>query len=410
MGVYLFEAKSVDGKALKGEVKAESESEAKNKLRRQKLISIEVRVKGGRADKAIYKKAVGIPRKVKRREVRYFTRQLAALLESGVPLEQSLLSTISPGAPTALNKVVVVTLSNVRAGHSLSSSMSMFPKVFNRIYTRIVAVAEESGALVEMFNGLADYMDQSEKIRAQLARSMWYPIIIILVVVAVCSSLMAFVIPTFVKVFDASGQSLPGITLMLIGVSRFFLAYWWLFFGVGGLSIICVKWAIGKPLGRRILDNFVLYIPVIGGIVKKGAVGQVSRILSLLINAHVMLSDALELAAGISGNSVVDRVMLKAKAELMKGGSLSVVLRRHPIIPRLMPDMVAVGESTGNLPVMFESLANFYEDELEDGLQAMLNLIEPIIIIFVGIIVSVIAVAMYLPMFSLGNVALQLEL
>lgn len=405
MGLYLFEARSIEGKTLKGELQAESELEAKGKLRSQKLIPLTVALKGTEASTSYRsKKSIGVPKKLSYKEVKYFTRQLSALLESGVPLKESLESTIPVGVATPLGGVISVVLSNVQAGHSLSSSMAMFPKIFNRFYVSIVAVGEESGALVGVLNGLADYLDKAERLRSSLVRAMWYPGIIFFVVIGVVSMLLLFVIPNFVSVFGATGQELPFITLIFIKASDFFVSYWFVFLGFALGFFVLGKWFIRMPLGERIWHNLILHIPVIGDISRKGAVAQVSRVMHLLICSHVKLADALKLAgSGVSGNSVIDRVIMKSRGELMKGGSLSTVLRRSSILPMLMADMIHVGEETGNMSMMFEKLAEFFEDEAQRSIEVMVSLVEPIIIIFVGVLICVIVVAMYLPMFNMGD-------
>ena len=303
-------------------------------------------------------------------------------------MKESLESTIPVGESTPLGGVVSVVLSNVQAGHSLSSSMAMFPKIFNRFYVSIISVGEESGALVSVLNGLADYLDKTERLRSSLVRAMWYPGIILFVVIAVVSMLLLFVVPNFVSVFGATGKALPFITVFFIEVSHFFVSYWFVFIGFALGFFFLVKWGLRMPLGERIWHNLILYIPVVGDISKKGSVAQVSRVMHLLICSHVKLADALKLAgSGVSGNSVIDRIILKSRRELMKGGSLSAVFRRSSILPPLMADMIYVGEETGNMSMMFEKLADFFEEEAQRSIDVMVSLVEPIIIIVVGVLI-----------------------
>ena len=404
MGVYFFQAKSVDGKVLKGEVRAESESDARAKIRNQKLIPLELTLKTENYTKKA-RKGVGLFSGVSPRELRAFTRQLAALIESGVPIAQSLEGMSGSSSSPRFREVLVIVLKNVEAGHSLASSMAVFPDIFDRMYINLIMAGEESGSLPDTLNRLADYVEQSTKLKGQVLRAMWYPTFIILILIALGVILFAFVIPIFVDMFSMHGQELPTLTTVVIYISEITSSYWYVLIGVIGGVPLVLKQLYKLKTGRRIIDRILIGLPIVGSLIKKESLAKFSRIVSILLSSHVQTTDSFELASAVTGNTVMEKAFIRSREFILKGGSLAGSLRTSPHIPNLMVEMIHVGEETGRVDYMFEKAAEFYEDEVKSTINAIFLMIEPFIMFVLGGTIAVVIVAVYLPIFNIGFMA-----
>lgn len=403
MAIYKFQAKAEDGRLVRGEVDAASESDARIRLRAQKLTPIRLATF---TDNSGPKKGLfGGSESVSSKDLQVFTRQFAVLVSAGVPIVQSLQS-MSQGArsPGLANSLIKIT-AEVEKGKRLADALATQPKVFDRLYINLVRAGEESGALESILNRLAEYIENSVKLRNKVTGALWYPAIIILVAIVVINVIMIFVVPKIAGMFKEGGQELPYLTTLVVGISDACNKYWYLVVaGIVGVPVL-IKMYYDSREGRKRCDALLLSLPVMGTLVQRSGIARFSRTLATLLSAGVRIVDALEIAATTSGNHVLETAFLSAKNAITKGRPLAEPIAAIPYIPRMVAQMIAIGEQTGNLDQMLNKVADFYEDEVENATAAMTSLIEPILMVVLGGIVAVIVLAMYLPLFSLAGAA-----
>lgn len=404
MARYEFQAKTLEGKFVKGDLEATSESEARVIMRSQKLIPLKVAVKVDKAEAPKEGVMKFMKDKVGPKDLQLFTRQFSVLVGAGVPIVQSLeaLSTgaRNPGMARALRKVV----GEVEKGKRLAEAMATRPGVFDRMYVNLVKAGEEGGVLDVVLNRLAEYIEKSVKLKGKITGALWYPSAIIVVAGLVIAGIMVFVIPNFVSMFSQMNKELPAMTRAVIGLSNIFKNYWYMIVAVVIAIPMAVRTFYDTENGRKILDEVMLKIPVFGSLMQRGAIARASRTLSTLLTAGVRIMEALDIAASTSGNWVIERAMIAAKESVSRGKSLAEPLQKQGIFPSMVVQMIAVGEQTGNLDKMLSKIADFYEDEVEAAAEALTSLVEPLLMVFLGGIIAVIVVAMYLPIFDLASV------
>jgi type IV pilus assembly protein PilC len=408
VAAYLFQAKTEDGKVVRGEVNADNETEARVRLKAQKLVPLKIVPKaGGGKGKAKAKSGFSFSfgGGVSAKELQVFTRQFATLIGAGVPVVQSLEAMIGPGRSPVLNNALKDIMQNVSQGRRLAEAMRLHPKIFDNMYVNLVHAGEEGGVLDTVLNRLATYIEKSVKLRGKIKGAMFYPAAVIAVAALVVSGIMWFVIPNFVKIFKDSGMELPWLTQQVIQFSDFFKSKWYII--VGGMAgiPISIKTYYGTEDGRKTLDQVLISLPVMGELVRKGAVARFARTLSTMLSAGVRIIDALDIAASTTQNYVVESVLLKAKESISKGRNLSEPIRASGVIPDMVGQMIAVGEQTGALDTMMDKVANFYEEEVEAAAGALTSMLEPLMMIVLGGIIAVLVIAMYLPIFNMAGAA-----
>ncbi len=401
MGSYLFQAKTVDGKLVRGEVAAASEAEARVKLRAQKLLPVQLMVKGSTAGKT----STQTYGKVDAKELQVFTRQFAVLINSGVPIVQSLEAMVGGGRSANLNNTLRAIITDVGAGKRLAETMKKHPQIFDQMYTNLVNAGEESGKLDTVLDRLAGYIEKSVKLKAKLKGAMFYPIAVLAVSALVISGILWFVIPKFVEIFQSSGMQLPWLTQKVVDGSDYFKNHWYLFVGAAFLIPMAFRQYYATDDGKRTLDSFFLKIPVFGDLIIKGGIARFARTMSTMLAAGVKIIEAIDIAAGTTGNWVVEQTFLTTKESINKGKTFSEPLKKAKFLPEMVSQMIAVGEQTGSLDAMLDKVANFYEEEVEQATDAMTSVIEPIMMVFLGGIVAVLVIAMYLPIFGMAGAA-----
>jgi len=400
MPIFQFQAKGQDGRIVSGEVDASNETEARVRLRAQRLSPLKI----SRASEGKSSNFSGeFFDSVSERDVQIFTRQFHVLIQSGVPIVQSLQSLSQGTRSAALANCISRITDRVENGRRLADAMAQEPKVFDRLYINLVRAGEEAGALDVVLARLADYIDKTVKLKGKLKAALFYPGAIVIVAIAVISAIMIFVIPKLSEMFRESGQELPALTTMVIGLSDWCRDYWYL------IVVFCVGTPLGLKMyhetskGRENLDALLLNAPLFGSLIQKGAIARFSRTLSTLLSSGVSIIDALDISATTAGNYVLEQSFLSAKDFVSKGKALAEPLRNIPQIPKMVTQMVAIGEDTGNLDQMLNRVADFYEDEVENATSALTSLIEPILMVVLGGVIAVIVVAMYLPIFNLAG-------
>lgn len=405
MATFLFQAKTPDGKMVKGQVQAKDDAEARVRLRAQKLVPMRIERKGGAGALAPKKAGFSVGGSVTAKELQVFTRQFATLINSGVPVVQSIEAMIGPGRSPALNNTLKQILAEVSKGRRLAECMREHPKVFDHMYVNLVHAGEEGGVLDNVLERLAMYIEKSVKLKGKIKGAMFYPAAVIVVAILVVSGIMVFVIPSFVKMFEDSGMELPWLTQKVIQASNFFTSYWYIIFGVLITIPILIKQYYNTPDGRMNLDSFLVKTPLFGDLLIKGAVARFSRTLSTMLTAGVRIIEALDIAAATTKNWPIEQVLLQSKEYISKGNNLSDPIRESKIIPDMVGQMVSVGEKTGSVDSMLDKIANFYEDEVETAADALTSMIEPLLMVVLGGIIAVLVIAMYLPVFNLAGAA-----
>ncbi len=404
MAIYEFHAKAPGGKYVTGEVEADSEPEARVKIRAQRLIPVKIAPQGklGSKNRARKLKPTEIA-KVKPKELQVFTRQFSVLIGAGVPIVQSLEAMMGSARSPSLNAVLDGVVSAVKSGRPLADAMKPYPQAFDSMYTNLVSAGEEGGVLDTILIRLAEYIEKSVKLKGKIKGAMMYPAVIVFVSIVVISAIMTFVIPSFVTMFKDSGQELPGLTILVINISDAFVMYWYLILGVVVGTPVAFIMYYKTEEGRKTTDPYLLKIPILGELILKGSVARFSRTLSTMLTAGVRILESIDIAASVSGSYVMECTLMKAKESIGRGRTISEVFRNDPHVPDMVAQMVAVGEQTGNLDTMLGKIADFYEDEVDATADALTSVIEPMLMVVLGGVIAVLVIAMYLPIFNLAG-------
>ena len=392
--VYEWEGKDRNGKIVRGETRAGGENQVVASLRRQGILPSKIKKRRMRSGK-----------KIKPKDIALFTRQLATMMKAGVPLLQAFdivgRGSTNPSVTKLLNDI----RSDVESGSSLSTAFRRHPMQFNALYCNLVEAGEAAGILESLLDRLATYMEKTEAIKSKIRSALMYPAAVIIVAFVVVTIIMIFVIPSFKEVFSSFGADLPGPTLIVMGISDFFVKYWYLiFFGIGGAVYFFLQaWRRSEKM-QRFMDRWLLRVPIFGPLIEKSCVARWTRTLSTMFAAGVPLVEALDSVGGASGNSVFAVATEKIQQEVSTGTSLTVAMADANVFPSMVIQMCAIGEESGSIDHMLGKAADFYEAEVDEAVAGLSSLMEPIIIVFLGTIIGGIVVSMYLPIFKLGQV------
>jgi type IV pilus assembly protein PilC len=392
--VFEWEGKDRGGKQVKGEIRAGGENQVKAALRRQGVLPGKIKKRRMRSGKSIKPKDIAI-----------FTRQLATMMKAGVPLLQSF-DIVGRGNPNAsVTKLLNDVRTDVETGTSLSAAFRKYPLYFSALYCNLVEAGEAAGILEALLDRLAVYMEKTEAIKSKIKSALMYPISVVIVAFVVVAVIMIFVIPSFKSVFSSFGADLPAPTLLVIAISEVFVAYWWLIFGGIGGSIYFFMQAWQRNVKvQRFMDRALLKVPVFGILIEKSCVARWTRTLATMFAAGVPLVEALDSVGGASGNSKYADATEKIQQEVSTGTSLTTAMTNANLFPSMVLQMCAIGEESGSVDHMLGKAADFYEAEVDEMVAGLSSLMEPIIIVFLGTLIGGIVVAMYLPIFKLGQV------
>ncbi len=395
---FLYEGTDRNGNRVKGEIFALNDALAKGQLRKQGINPLRVKKKpqplfGGKTAK------------ITPADIAIFSRQMATMMSSGVPLVQSF-DIIGQGNDNpAMAKMIMDIKSDVEAGATFANALKKFPMYFDPLFVNLVEAGEQSGALETMLDKLATYKEKTEALKAKVKKAMTYPIAVTVIAFVVTAILLIFVVPQFQTVFDSFGADLPAPTLFVIAISEFMQSYWWIFVAAIGIAIAIYRHFNAKSEKfRRWKDRFTLKIPVIGEIAEKSAIARFARTLETMSAAGVPLVEAMDSVAGATGNSVFYDGAMKIRDEISAGTQLQVAMKNTELFPNMVIQMVSIGEEAGSLDHMLSKVADFYEAEVDNLVDNLTSLMEPFIMAVLGILVGGLIVAMYLPIFQLGNV------
>jgi type IV pilus assembly protein PilC len=392
--VFEWEGKDRNGKQVRGEIRAAGENQVKASLRRQGVIPTKIKKRRMSAGKSIKPKDMAI-----------FTRQLATMMKAGVPLLQAF-DIVGRGNPNPrVTKLLNDIRTDVETGTSLSVAFRKFPLYFDNLYCNLVEAGESAGILDQLLDRLAVYMEKTEAIKSKIKSALMYPITVLIVAFVVVAVIMIFVIPSFKEVFTSFGGELPMPTLVVIAMSEFFIKYWYLIFGGigGGVYFFMQAWQRNKKM-QAVMDRIMLKLPIFGVLVEKSCIARWTRTLSTMFAAGVPLVEALDSVGGAAGNSVYEDATLKIQQEVSTGTALTAAMTNANLFPSMVLQMCAIGEESGSIDHMLGKAADFFEAEVDDMVAGISSLMEPIIIVILGTVIGGIVVAMYLPIFKLGQV------
>ena len=392
--VFEWTGKDRQGKEMRGEMRAAGEAQVQASLRRQGIFMTKLKKRSMRAGK-----------KIKPKDIALFTRQMATMMKAGVPLLQSFDIVVRGNTNPSVSKLLNDIRQDVETGTSLSAAFRKHPMYFDALYCNLIEAGEAAGILETLMDRLATYMEKTEAIKGKIRSALMYPLSVIVVAFIVVTVIMIFVIPAFKEVFTSFGADLPAPTLLVMAISEFFVAYWWLIFGVigGGFYFFMQAWR-RSPNMQRFMDRLLLKLPIFGVLVDKSCVARWTRTLSTMFAAGVPLVDALDSVGGASGNSVYKEATDRIQNEVSTGTSLNVAMSNANVFPSMVLQMCAIGEESGSIDHMLGKAADFYEQEVDEMVAGLSSLMEPIIIVFLGGIIGGIVVSMYLPIFKLGQV------
>jgi type IV pilus assembly protein PilC len=392
--IFLWEGRDKSGKSVKGEMRASGESMVASQLRRQGISPGKIksqRLTGGK--------------KVSDKDITLFTRQLATMMKAGVPLLQAFDIVGKGNSNPRVSKLVLDIRTEVETGSSLAAAFRKYPLYFDQLFCNLVQAGEQAGILETLLDRLASYKEKILAIKSKIKAALFYPISIIVVAFVITAVIMIFVIPAFKQVFTSFGADLPAPTLFVMGISDFFVQYWYLIFALlgGGLWGFFELWK--RSLAVQIaMDRMMLKLPLFGPLVRKSTIARWTRTLSTMFAAGVPLVEALDSVGGASGNYVYAIATKQIQQEVSQGTSLTTAMQNVNVFPNMVIQMTSIGEESGALDSMLSKVADFFEAEVDDAVEGLSSLMEPIIMVVLGVLIGGMVIAMYLPIFKLGQV------
>jgi type IV pilus assembly protein PilC len=398
MAVYAYRGRS-GAAAVNGEIEADSRPAAVAALRAKGVVATAVEERKAKAAAAATTQKLG--GSVKAKELAIYTRQFSTMVDAGLPIAQCLQILSEQSESKVLRDVTAKIANDVQGGATLAESFGKYPKTFDNLFVNMLAVGESGGVLDVCLQRLSTYIEKAAKLKGQVKSAMVYPITIISVACLVIIFMMVFVLPTFANMFKSMGAELPLPTKIVMWMSDFTRKYILLMLGAAAAGIYGLKRYYGTDKGSTVIDTFALKVPVIGMLIRKVAVARFTRTLGTLISSGVPILEGLLITARSAGNRVVERAVLQARQHVTAGGTLAEPLKATPVFPPMVVHMISVGENTGALDAMLSKIADFYDDEVDSAVTALTSLLEPMMIVFLGVVVGGIVVAMYLPIFKL---------
>lgn len=392
--VFLWEGKDKAGRIVKGELRAGSETIVNVTLRRQGILVTKVK-----------KKSFTSGKKITDKDITLFTRQLATMMKAGVPLLQSFDIVAKGHANPSVAKLIQDIRTDIETGSSLNQAFRKFPLYFDSLFCNLVAAGEQAGILEDLLTRLAIYKEKTQAIKGKIKSALFYPISILVVAFVVTSVIMIWVVPAFKEVFKSFGADLPAPTLFVMAISDFFVANWYIIFGglFASLYLFFQSWRRSAKV-QRVMDKILLQAPIFGAVIRKATIARWTRTLATMFSAGVPLVESLDSVGGASGNTIYIDATRKIQTEVSTGTSLTAAMQNSGVFPNMVTQMVAIGEESGALDQMLGKVADFYEAEVDEAVESLSSLMEPLIMAILGVLIGGLVIAMYLPIFKLGAV------
>ena len=404
MAKFKWSGTNASGKNVKGIIEAEEKQDVFNYLKRQKISVDANSIKQADGGLSMEIKIPGTGPKVKPKDVVIFTRQFATMIDAGLPIIKGIEIIGESNENPAFRKTLLAVKDSVETGMTLADGMAKEPKAFDELFTNMVRAGENGGILDIIMERLAIQMEKTMKLKREVKTAMIYPSVVVGAAALVTSVLLIFVIPTFAEMFQDFGSELPVPTQIVINLSNFFLANWYIIFGGTFAAIFAFFKSLDTDRGKEILHPIFLKMPVFGEIIRKVAIARFTRTLSTMLSSGVPILDALAICAKTAGNKVVENEIFQTRLSISEGKSIVEPLLDSTIFPPMVVSMIEVGESSGALDAMLTKIADFYEDEVDNAVGAMKQLIEPLMILVLGVLIGGLVIAMYLPIFKMGSI------
>lgn len=392
--LYAWEGKDKLGKVVRGELRAGGEAIVNATLRRQGILVTKLK-----------KKTYSSGKKITEKDISLFTRQLSTMMKAGVPLLQSFDIVGKGHANPSVSKLLMDIRADVETGTSLNQAFRKYPLYFDALFCNLVGAGEQAGILEDLLNRLAIYKEKTLAIKGKIKSALTYPIAILSIAFIVTAVIMIWVVPAFKQVFTSFGADLPGPTLVVMGISDFFVQWWYLIFGgiFGTVYFFFQSWQRSLKM-QRFMDRLLLQLPIFGDVIRKATMARWTRTLATMFAAGVPLVEALDSVGGAAGNAVYLDATIKIQTEVTTGTSLTVAMQNSNVFPNMVTQMVSIGEESGSLDAMLGKVADFYEAEVDEAVATLSSLMEPLIMVILGVIIGGLVIAMYLPIFKLGAV------
>ena len=398
MTTFTWTGKTAEGVVRQGELAAESQAEVFSRLRRDRISVTSVQKKAGAA------KTGRVKGKVADKDLVVFTRQIATMIDAGLPLVQCLEVIAAQAENPALAQILRGMRADIEGGTTFSDALAKYPKVFDELYVGMTAAGEAGGVLDTILNRLARYIEKSIVLKRKVKMAMIYPAVIVTVAVAVVTIMLIWVIPVFAKLFGDFGAKLPLLTQMMIDLSDFVRRYFFVIaVAVGGAGYAFVRY-YRTDTGRKQIDRLALKSPIFGPLIQKVAVAKFTRTLGTLVSSGISIMEGLAITSKTSGNKTVEAAILRVRQGIGEGKTIAEPLQKEPVFPKMVVSMIAVGESTGAMDAMLSKIADFYEEEVDAAVSSLTGMLEPIFIVVLGVIVGTMVIAMYLPIFYMASV------
>ncbi|MHB8405992.1 MAG: type II secretion system F family protein [Gammaproteobacteria bacterium] len=394
---FFWEGTDKKGSRIKGKSMASSESAVKADLRRQGIMPIRIR-------KENFLSAMGRGKRIKSADIAFFSRQLSTMMTAGVPLVQAI-DIIGRGHTNPRMRDMVLGIkADVESGNTLADSLAKQPLYFDALFVNLIRAGEHSGALETLLDRIATYKEKTEAIKKKIKKAMFYPVAVLVVATIVTAILLIFVIPEFQSLFSSAGAALPAFTQMVVNLSKSVRTKGWLYLIlIVGIIVGIIQARKRSERFHELMDRMLLKVPVIGMVLNKAAIARFARTLSTMFAAGVNLVEALGSVAGATGNIIYEKATLKMRDQVSTGQQLNLAMAQSGIFPHVVVQMIAIGEEAGSIDTMAAKVADFYEEEVDNAVDSMSSLMEPFIMVILGILVGGLVVAMYLPIFNLGN-------
>ncbi len=400
MAVFKWSGRDGSGAAKSGELEAANQAAAVGILRQQKITLDSVSEKKGLS---MDMQIPGLEAQPSKKDLVVFTRQFATMIDAGLPLVQCLDILGNQQEKNSFKKIILRIKEDVEGGSTFADALNKHPRVFDSLYVNLVAAGEVGGILDTILNRLAAYIEKAEALKSKVKSALVYPSTIVAVAIAVTSILLVFVVPMFQEMFSGSGTPLPLPTQILVDVSymvKHFIIY--IILLVIGF-VVAFVYFYRTPFGRALVDDLLLKIPIFGGLIQKVAVARFTRTLGTMISSGVPILDALEITAKTAGNKTVERDVMLTRSGISEGKTLAEPMSQSKVFPPMVVQMVAVGEATGNMDAMLNKIADFYDQEVDDAVSALTSLLEPALMVFLGVVVGGMVIALYLPIFNMAD-------